>query len=75
MKKVSEIMKELGFRPEGSDEVKKAFIKNLIKQSNHQEAQRRFYKDSSSEAMQKEKTEESEESYEQLSLFTKKRSS
>lgn len=45
MKKVSEIMDDLGFRPEGSDAVKKAFIKNLIKQAqestprNHDEPQ------------------------------------
>ena len=34
MKKVSDLMAELGFRSEGSVEVKKAFIKNLIKQAN-----------------------------------------
>jgi hypothetical protein len=34
MKKVSDIMKELGFRQQGSVEVKKAFIKNLIQQAN-----------------------------------------
>lgn len=37
MKKMAEIMEELGFRPDGSDEVKKAFIKNLIKASNADE--------------------------------------
>lgn len=30
MKKIGELMKELGFRPEGSDEVKRAFIENLL---------------------------------------------
>ena len=31
MKKVGKLMEELGFRPQGRDEVKKAFVKNLIK--------------------------------------------
>ena len=33
MKKMNELMKELGFNPNGSDSVKEAFIKNLIKAS------------------------------------------
>lgn len=33
MKKISELMKELGFNEKGSDAVKEAFIKNLIKAS------------------------------------------
>mgnify|MGYP003683101119 CR=1 FL=1 len=33
MKKMGDLMKELGFRPEGSDAVKKAFVKNLIQQA------------------------------------------
>ena len=33
MKKMNELMKELGFNPHGSDAVKEAFIKNLIKAS------------------------------------------
>lgn len=33
MKKINELMKELGFNPQGSDSVKEAFIKNLIKAS------------------------------------------
>lgn len=33
MKKISELMKELGFNENGSDAVKEAFIKNLIKVS------------------------------------------
>jgi hypothetical protein len=37
MKKMSEIMKELGFDENGSEDVKKAFIKNLIKTVNYQE--------------------------------------
>lgn len=31
MRKVRDLMGELGFREDGSDEVKKAFIKNLIR--------------------------------------------
>lgn len=31
MKKVGELMKDLGFNPNGSDSVKEAFVKNLIK--------------------------------------------
>jgi hypothetical protein len=31
MRKVGDLMKELGFREDGSDEVKKAFIKNLLR--------------------------------------------
>lgn len=33
MKKINELMKDLGFNPKGSDSVKEAFIKNLIKAS------------------------------------------
>ena len=33
MEKVGDLMEKLGFRKEGSDEVKVAFIKNLIKQA------------------------------------------
>lgn len=33
MKKMAELLEELGFRPGGSDAVKKAFVKNLIKQA------------------------------------------
>lgn len=33
MKKVGELMKELGFKEGASEEVTKAFIKNLIKQA------------------------------------------
>lgn len=37
MRKVGDIMKELGFREDGSDSVKKAFIRNLIKSCGKQE--------------------------------------
>lgn len=37
MKKIDELMQELGFDKEGSDDVKKAFIKNLIKTANYRE--------------------------------------
>lgn len=33
MKKMNELMKELGFNPNGSDSTKEAFIKHLIKAS------------------------------------------
>lgn len=33
MKKVGDLMKEIGFNPNGSDAVKEAFIKHLIKAS------------------------------------------
>lgn len=33
MKKMNELMKDLGFNADGSDSVKEAFIKNLIKAS------------------------------------------
>ncbi len=31
MKKVGDLMAELGFKPEGSDGVKRAFIENLVR--------------------------------------------
>ncbi len=31
MKKVGDLMAELGFRPEGSESVKRAFIENLVR--------------------------------------------
>lgn len=40
MKKMSELMDELGFRLDGSTEVKKAFVKNLIKQAAVSECRR-----------------------------------
>ena len=33
MKKLSELMKDIGFNPHASDSVKEAFVKHLIKQS------------------------------------------
>lgn len=33
MKKVGDLMKEIGFNSKGSDAVKEAFVKNLIKQA------------------------------------------
>lgn len=33
MKKVGDLMKELGFKPGANEEVTKAFIKNLIRQA------------------------------------------
>ena len=33
MKKLGDLMKEIGFNPKGSDAVKEAFVKNLIKQA------------------------------------------
>ena len=33
MKKIADIMKEIGFNKHGSDAVKEAFVKNLIKQA------------------------------------------
>ena len=33
MKKIGELMKDIGFNPHSSDSVKEAFIKHLIKQS------------------------------------------
>lgn len=33
MKKIGELMKEIGFNPHASESVKEAFIKHLIKQS------------------------------------------
>ena len=36
MKKVGELMKDLGFNPDASDSAKEAFVKYLIKQSTGQ---------------------------------------
>ena len=33
MKKIGDLMKEIGFNPKGSEAVKEAFVKNLIKQA------------------------------------------
>lgn len=33
MKRLGELMQEMGFRPDASEETKKAFLKNLIRQA------------------------------------------
>ncbi len=63
MKKMGDIMKELGFRPEGSDEVKKAFIKNLIQQAQVTEISRLAAK------KQSEPKDDDADKFVQLSLF------
>ena len=70
MKKMAEIMEELGFRPEGSDEVKKAFIKNLIKEAHASEFKRRRPEDNSSK-----NKDADADNYQQISLFDEKISS
>lgn len=68
MKKMAEIMEELGFRPEASDDVKKAFIKNLIRQANASEFSR------PTNLNDKKETEEKElEKWQQISLFDQKK--
>lgn len=69
MKKIAEIMEELGFRPEGSDAVKKAFVKNLIKQAQETE----FSKEKVSGVGAKSTNDP--DNYQQISLFDQKRSS
>lgn len=71
MKKMAEIMEELGFRPEASDEVKKAFIKNLIKQA-HVSEFKRFENKKPSDTQVDPKD---PDNYHQISLFDQKRSS
>ena len=39
MKSIGELMKELGFNPEGSESVQRAFIKNLIQAANESRVQ------------------------------------
>jgi len=73
MKKMAEIMEELGFRPEGSDEVKKAFIKNLIREAHASEFKREQIKESEL-AKQKEAGKDPDK-YVQISLFDQKLSS
>lgn len=60
-------MDELGFRPEASDEVKKAFVKNLIKQAQATEFARQQERNSSKESQAKET-----KANEQISLFDQK---
>lgn len=45
MKKLNEIMQELGFEKGGSVSVQKAFIKNLIKQAAHADKVKSIYPD------------------------------
>lgn len=71
MKKMAEIMEELGFRPEASDEVKKAFIKNLIKEAHASEFKRSA---PLKESGVKKKDKEADQ-YQQISLFDQKISS
>ncbi len=71
MKKMADIMEELGFRPDASDEVKKAFIKNLIR-----EAQKSEFTRPKPETPKSEKKDKRDvDNYQQISLFDKKRSS
>ncbi|MEM7646054.1 MAG: hypothetical protein AAF203_04020 [Pseudomonadota bacterium] len=70
MKKVSEIMEELGFRPEGSEEVKKAFVKNLMKQARVSEFSRlKEKRDNEPKDLR------DPDQYKQISLFDQKVSS
>ena len=71
MKKMAEIMEELGFRPEGSDEVKKAFVKNLIKQAQVSEFSRVKVQEENKDADPK----RDPDKYQQISLFDQKLSS
>ena len=68
MKKMAEIMEELGFRPEGSDEVKKAFIKNLIKEAQKSE----FSRPQVEKQPTAQKDKRDADNYEQISLFDQK---
>lgn len=70
MKKMADIMKELGFRPEGSDEVKKAFIKNLIREAHASEFKRMPAPENDSQ--KKKEPSREPEMYEQISLFDQK---
>ncbi len=71
MKKMAEIMEELGFRPEASDDVKKAFIKNLIREAQKSE----FSRPKQETQKPKKKDKRDVDNYEQISLFDQKRSS
>ena len=71
MKKISKIMDELGFRPEGSDDVKKAFIKNLINEANTQEFERKKQKPDT----KTEKSMKGQQPNHQYSLFDQKKTS
>ena len=71
MKKMAEIMEELGFRPEASDEVKKAFIKNLIKEAHASE----FKRSAPLKESDVKKKDKEADQYQQISLFDQKISS
>ena len=77
MKKMAEIMEELGFNPDGSDEVKKAFIKNLIKQAHVSEFSRPNFNEDKNKECRPEQSEGSKDAdqYQQISLFDQKLSS
>lgn len=74
MKKMAEIMEELGFRPEGSDEVKKAFIKNLIKQAHASEYTRPKIDKETDKVVEPVKPKDVDQ-WQQISLFDQKKSS
>ena len=71
MKKMAEIMDDLGFRPDGSDDVKKAFVKNLIKQASQSEFKKSYSK------RQKDNSDKNQDpdEFQQISLFDQKLSS
>ena len=69
MKKMGELMKELGFRPGANEEVTKAFIKNLIREAQVQDLSRK----KQVKASQSEEQNISSPT-EQLSLFEKRSS-
>ena len=65
MKKVGELMQELGFRPEASEAVAKAFIKNLVREANIQDIE--LEKNKKEKPLKKDL---SKNPNEQLSLFS-----
>lgn len=74
MKKMAEIMEELGFKPNASDDVKKAFIKNLIKQAQATEFSRDPIVKKENEGLNSNPSDDVDK-YEQISLFDQKKSS
>ncbi len=72
MKKMAEIMEDLGFRPEASDDVKRAFVKNLIKQAQASEFKGKRTPDAPPGG---ESSEKDPDQYVQISLFDQKISS
>ena len=61
MKKVGDMMKELGFREGASEEVTKAFIKNLIRQAYGAEVKEAFTQANPSPAKSPAKTKQASE--------------